>query len=179
MDQHQRPDDELASELRQTAGAEWSAEAAEDERLTELLRRRRMTLNDVAKELANRGDRVQVDFGGHSFSGAVVGAGEDYVVITGGGQLGEIRLERARWSVLTAEGPQVERIEVPESFKASLHQHAESGSMVRLTLDGDDMLIGKIAVVADDHLEVTDADDRSVYVSLDLVLGLIRSSDFQ
>ena len=62
MNQDQQPDPDLAAELRQTAGAEWAAEAAEDERLTEVLRRRKLNLGDIAKEMANRGDRISVEF---------------------------------------------------------------------------------------------------------------------
>ena len=37
-------DPNLESELRQTAGREWAMDAAEDESLTELMRRRRLGL---------------------------------------------------------------------------------------------------------------------------------------
>ena len=59
------PDPHLAAELRQGAGREWAEEAAEDEQLTELLRRRKLELADVVRDLAHRGGRVSVEFGGH------------------------------------------------------------------------------------------------------------------
>lgn len=177
--QDETPDPMLGAELRQSSGAEWAAEAAEDERLTELHRRRRMGLADIGKELANRRDRVGVEFAGHKFSGVVVGAGEDYLTIRGAGQVAEVRTRFGHWAVLDPDGPGVERIEVPASFRASLHQHASSETMLRLMLLGGDLLIGKIAVVAEDHIELTDADGRGIYVPMNLIAGLIRSNDFQ
>ena len=107
MDRDREPDPGLASELRLGAGKEWTEEAAEDERLTELHRRRRMTLGDHAREMVNRGDWVSVEFGGHSFGGAVTVAWDDYVTVDGPGQVAEIKLDEARWSVLPSErGPE-------------------------------------------------------------------------
>ncbi len=177
MNQDQEPDPNLAAELRQTAGAEWTAEAAEDERLTELLRRRRLTLRDIAKEMANRREKLSVEFGGHSFTGAVIGAGDDYVTVQGPGQIAEVRLERARWSILTGDGPSVEPATTAASFRAALHQHSAAETITRLTLDRGDLVIGKIIVVAADHLEVADVDERRLYVPMEIVLGTIRSID--
>ena len=179
MDQDQHPDPKLAGELRQTAGAEWAAEAAEDERLTELGRRRRLNLEDLAKEMANRGERVSVEYGGHSFSGVIVGGGHDFVTIQGSGQIAEVRLERARWSILNADGPPVQAVSTVASFQAALHEHAAGQTIIRLTLDQGDLVIGKIGVVAADHVEVADVDERRLYVPLEIVLGTIRSTDSQ
>jgi hypothetical protein len=179
MDQEQQPDPNLGAELRQTAGAEWAAEAAEDERLTEVLRRRRLTLGDIAKEMANRSERISVEFGGHSFTGAIIGAGSDYVTIQGPGQFAQVRLERARWSILNADGPPVEPANIAESFRAALHEHATAKTTIRLSLDRGDMVIGKITVVAADHLEIADVDDRRIYIPMEIVLGTIRSIDSQ
>jgi len=177
MDQDQQPDPHLARELREKAGADWTAEAAEDERLTELLRRRRLTLSDLAKEMSNRGERISVWFGGHSFTGAIVGSGDDYVTIQGPGQIAEVGLEQARWSILNADGPPVEPAITAPSFRAALHEHATAGTNLRVTLDGGDMVVGKIAVVATDHVEVADVDERQIYVPMGIVLGTIRSID--
>lgn len=173
------PDPNLASELRQSAGREWNEEAAEDERLTEVHRRRNLTLADQAKELVNRGDRVSVDFGGHTFSGAVAWAGQDFVTIHGPGQNAEVRLDTARWSVLTTDQRAEPGAPGPESFMAALHQHTESNQVIRLTLPGGDMVIGKLAVVADDHVEMNDVDERRLIVPMRLILGVVMSSDFQ
>lgn len=179
MDYGQNPDPDLASELRQGAGREWVEEAAEDERLTELQRRRRLTLADQAREMVNRGDRVSVEFGGHSFSGAVAVAGEDYATIEGPGQTADIKIDEARWSVLPLDQAAPSRPGGPETFRALLHQHSGSGRTVRLALPGGDMVIGAVAVVAEDHVEVNDVDGRRLIVPLKMVLAVVRSSDVQ
>lgn len=177
MDYERQPDPNLGSELRQGAGREWSEEAAEDERLTEIHRRRRLSLSDQAKELVNRGDRVSVEFGGHSFGGAVVWAGEDYAIIEGPGQTADIRLDAARWSVLTTDDPTDTRPSGAETFRALLHEHSASGQVVRLALPGNDIVLGGVAVVAEDHVEVQDVDGRRLIVPMNLILAVVRSSD--
>jgi len=178
MENTEHPDPNLASELRQNAGREWTEEAAEDERLTELHRRRRLTLSDQAKELVNRGDRVSVEFGGHSFSGAVAWAGEDFVTIDGPGQSADIRLEAARWSVLTTDQPAEAGPPGAETFRALLHEYSASTHVVRLTLPGGDMVIGRLEVIAEDHVELQDVDNRRLLVPIQMILGVVRSSDF-
>ena len=178
MSPDQEPDPDLAAELRMTAGQGWNEEAAEDEQLTEKLRRRRMRLGDVVKEFVNRGDRVTVDFGGHSFSGAVVTSGEDFATVQGSGQVAEIRLDTGTWSVLTEGSPTEFQGEKLETFRAVLEQHAASDKNVRFSLPGEDIVIGNISVVATDHIEVADVDGRRIYLPIDMVLAIIRSTDF-
>jgi hypothetical protein len=177
MDYERQPDPNLASELRQGAGQEWNEEAAEDERLTELHRRRRLTLADQAKEWVNRGDRVSAEFGGHSFGGLVTKAGEDYATVEGPDQTADIVLETARWSVIASDGQSETSPGGAESFRAALHEHAASDHVVRLTLPDADMIMGRVAVVASDHIEVIDVDERRFVVPMYLVLGVVRSTD--
>lgn len=177
MENDQQPDPNLASELRQRAGQEWNEEAAEDERLTEVHRRRRLSLADRAKEFVNRGDRVSVEFGGHSFGGAVVRAGEDYATVEGPGQTADIKLSAARWSVLPSERPPEQHTGDAGSFRALLHEHAAAAHVIRLALPGGDMVIGKLAVVAEDHVEMNDVDERRLIVPTSLILGVVKSSD--
>lgn len=179
MDYGRQPDPNLASELRQGAGREWSEEAAEDERLTELHRRRRLTLSDQAKEFVNRGDRVSVEFSGHAFGGAVVAAGEDYATIEGPGQSADVRLNVARWSVLPSDQPAETNPRAAESFRALLHEHSAADHVVRLALPGGDMVIGRVTVVAEDHVELDDPDQRRLVVPMKLILAVVRSSDHQ
>lgn len=178
MENRPDPDPNLASELRQGAGREWAEEAAEDERLTELQRRRRLTLTDQAKELVNRGDRVSVEFGGHSFSGAVVSGGEDFATVEGPGQIADIRLATGRWSLLPSDHPSQPSPGGPESFRAMLHQYSAADENVRLALPGTDMVIGKLKVVAEDHIEMDDVDNRRLIVPIQMILAVVRSSDF-
>lgn len=169
----------LASELRQGAGRELSEEAAEDERMTAMLDRRRFTLTDLAKDMANRGERVSVEVGGHSFSGAVVAAGADYAVIEGSGQRIEVRLDAGYWSLIPANQDAAPGTTTNESLTARLAEHAEQRTLVRVALSAGQLVIGRVAVVADDHIEVVDADQRHLYVPLKLILAVIRSIEFQ
>jgi hypothetical protein len=120
---------------------------------------------------------VTVDFGGHTFSGIVTAAGSDYATIDGPGQIADVRLETGRWSLLTQPGPEPTPRSASESFLALLRQYEAGETRIRLALDGGDMVIGRITVVSVDHVEFADAENRRVYVPLELVLGVIRSSD--
>lgn len=179
MENDQFPDPDLASELRQGAGRDWNEEAAEDERLTELHRRRKMNLADQAKEMVNRGDRVSVDFYGHTFGGAVVAAGEDYITVQGPGQDADIKLAEARWSVLPLDTPAEAGPAGAESFLALLQEHSAAERICRLALPGGDMVIGTIKVVAKDHVDVQDVDRRRLIVPMKMILAVVRSSEVQ
>lgn len=179
MDTTPQPDPELGAELRQGAGSEWAGEAAEDEQMTELLRKRRLGLSDVLKEIAHRGDRVTLQFGGHSFGGVVTHAGTDYATVSAPGQSVDIRLDAAIWSVVPAAGETAGRPGGAESFKELLHEFAAANTRVRLALPEHEVLVGQIVVVASDHLEVNDADGLLLYLPIEMVLGVIRSTDFQ
>lgn len=168
----------MASELRQLAGRRWAEEAAEDERLSEKLRRRQTGLAEMMAEFASRGDRVSTEFGGHTFSGSVVEVGSDFATILGPGQVADIRLATAKWSVLVSAEPAEPRDRGVDSIVALLKLYEAEGTNLRLALPGGDMVIGMISVVASDHVEVADVDDRLFYVPIELVLGIIRSTDF-
>ena len=177
MDLSKDPDPELGAELRQTAGREWAEEAAEDERLTELLRKRRLELRDVARDWIHKGDRVSAGFDGHNFSGAVVAAGDDYATLKESGQFADVLLGVASWNVLTRGEPVEPTGDAAGSFRRLLHEHASGEVKVRLALPGGELVIGTIAVVAVDHLEIVDVDDRHIYIPNGLVLATIRSTE--
>jgi len=173
-------DPELASELRQTVARAFQQEAEEDEQLTALHDRRRLSMSDLAKEMVNRGERVAVEYGGHAFSGLVIGAGADHVTIQGAGQRADVRLDGAYWSVIhTAQASAAPGVATDETLKARLSEHADQRNTVRLCLPGGILVIGRVAVVADDHVEIADADQRHIYVPMTLILGIMRSVDVQ
>lgn len=136
-----------------------------------------MTLADQGKEMVNRGDRVSVEFGGHSFSGAVSAAGSDYATIDGPGQAADIRLDRARWSVLPLDTPSNNQHSGLESFRAVLADHSAAERTIRLALPGGDMVIGIATAVADDHVDMTDVDGRRLIVPMEMILAVVRSSE--
>jgi len=178
MSDHGGLDPELAAELRLGAGREWAEEAAEDERLTELLRRRRLSLADVMRDFAHQGARVSVEAGGHSFSGVIVAAGDDYATLEGAGQITEVRYDAGAWSVIAADQPAPGReVVATESFKGRLHEHAAARARLQLALGNGITITGVIEVAASDHLEFTDVDSRRFYVPLNRILGASRSTD--
>jgi hypothetical protein len=178
MDQTFEHDPELASELRDSAGREISEEAAEDERLTALHDRRRFTMSEAAKEMANRGDRVAVECAGHSFSGALVSAGADYAVIEGSGLRSEIRLDAGYWSLIPAAQGASPGTTTNETLAARLREHADTGAMLRIAVAGGELVIGKVTVVAEDHVEIDDADGRRIYVPMRMILAVTKSVEF-
>lgn len=135
-----------------------------------------MNLSELGKEFLNRGERVTVEFGGHLFTGAVAAAGDDYVVIDGTGQIGEVRMDKARWSVLEPGMKSELRPPSAESFVAMLRQHADMGTILRFMLENSDVVMGAVAVVGEDHIEVADVDGRKIYVPLTMILGTVRST---
>jgi len=153
-----------------------SARGAESEGPTEPEGRATLSLSDVLKDLSGRGDRVYVEYGGHSFGGAVRAAGSDYASILGSGQAEDVRLGAARWSILPPGPPEPPWPDAPETFRGLLQKHAAEGTTVRLALPGGDLAVGKIAAVAVDHIDVEDVDQRKLAVPLDLVLAVIRST---
>lgn len=179
MDENNQPDPELGSELRQTAGKDWSEEAAEDERLTEVQRRRRLGISEVIKDLASRGDRVNAEFGGHTFGGAVESAGDDYATIVGQGQVADVRFDAAVWSFVPSQGRTEATPTAAGTFRALLHEYSAGGERVRLALPHGEIAMGVISVVATDHIELKDPDARLIYVPFELILGIIRAIDFQ
>jgi hypothetical protein len=172
------PDPGLASELRLGAGQEWAEEAAEDERLTELLRRRRLSLGEAMRDLAHRGARISIEAGGHSFSGVIVSACEDYATVEGAGQVAEVSYEAGAWSVVAADQPARVPDTMPaETFQGRLHEHAAVGTRLQLALSDGIAITGVIEVVASDHVEFTDVDNRQFYVPLNRILAASRSTD--
>lgn len=173
MDEQQNPDPELESVLRD-AGREMIEEAAEDERLTELLRRRRMEMSDLALEWVHRGTRVRAEAGTQTFSGQVVFAGTDYVTIERVEDQVALRLDRATWTLEPDHGKGHEQTGPATSLKARLSEWAATGETVRLTVAEGRALVGSITVVAADQVEVQQ-DHLTVVVPIDLILAVITS----
>jgi hypothetical protein len=173
MDEQQNPDPELEAVLRE-AGREMIEEAAEDERLTELLRRRRLEMADLALEWVHRGQRVRAEAGSQTFTGQVVFAGTDYVTIDRGEDQVALRLDRATWTLEPDHGEGHEQTGAATSLKARLSELAASGETVRMVVAEGRALVGSVAVVAADQVEVRQ-DHLTVLVPTDLILALIIS----
>jgi len=173
MDERENPDPELESVLRE-AGREMIEEAAEDERLTELLRRRRLEMSDLALDWVHRGQRVRAEAGTQTFSGQVVFAGTDYLTLERVEDQVAVRLDRATWTLEPELGQGHEQTGVATSLKARLAELADSGETVRLVVVEGRALVGSVVVVAADQVEVRQ-DHLTVLVPSDLILAVITT----
>jgi len=171
----QMSDREIEEHLRQGAGREWKEEAAEDEQLTELMRRRRLTLGERAVELVHRGERVRAETGTQTFSGHVVYAGSDFATIDRGEDLVEVVLDAAVWNIeRSAEGGREQSGEAL-SLKGRLAEIASNSESVRMVVVDGRALVGRIEVVASDYVEMSQ-DGNTVVVPIPLIAAVIRSN---
>lgn len=167
------PLDELARLLRSGAGAEMRAEAEAVELETHLMRLRRRSVADVAREAMHRGDRLTVMARGHTFSGDPVFVGKDYMVIETTTEIYDVRLDRVALAVTrrTEGGHSVRGGSV--TFRARLAEYEQTGETVRLVASGiPHELDGRILVVATDHVVVGSSDGEQVVAlgALDLII---------
>jgi hypothetical protein len=169
----ERPDREIEEHLRQGAGREWLEDAAEDEQLTELMRRRRLGLGDRARELVHRGERVRAEAGSHNFSGQLVYAGSDFATVDRGEDLVEVVLDAAVWTVERSESGGREQSGEPLSFRARLAELAATPAQVRVIVADGRVILGSIDLAAIDHVEMSQ-DGHTIVVPTRLILAVIR-----
>lgn len=173
MSEDRETEQNLGSELRQGAGREWAEELAEDERLTELGRRRRMDMADRAREFVARGQRVRVETGPQTFTGEVVFAGSDYAVIDRADDIAAVRLDAAIWTVEQYEAGGHEQSGGSTTMKAHLAELESTGETIRLITGDGKALLGSVSVVGADHVEV-DQDGLAVVVPLSRIVAVVR-----
>lgn len=169
----ERPDPEIEAHLRHGAGREWLEDAAEDEQLTEVMRRRRLGLADRAWELVHRGERVRAEAGSHTFSGRVVYAGSDFATVDRGEDLVEVVLDAAVWTVERGESGGQEQSGEPLSFRARLAELAATPGQVRVIVADGRVILGSIELAATDHVEMAQ-DGNTILVPIRLITALIR-----
>jgi len=167
------PDPILESELRQGAGREWSEEAAEDERMTEKLRERRMELSGRMREFVARGQRVRAEAGSLSCSGTVVFAGTDYSVIDRDDDEVAVRLMSATWTLEPGGRSGHHQTGNSMSFKAHLAQLESSGEEVRIVIGDGRQTSGSVTTAAQDSI-VIDHDGTEVLIPLVAVIAVAR-----
>gem|GEM_PF-1173218 len=166
-------DREIEEQLRQGAGREWIEEAAEDEQLTELLRRRRLNLSERALELVHRGERVRAETGSQTFTGRVIYAGSDFATVDRGDDHVDVVLDAATWVVEPSTSGGLEQGGEPLSFRGRLAETASGPGAVRMIVADGRALIGSIEVVATDHIEMTQ-DGNKLVVPIRQIVAVIR-----
>ena len=173
----ERPDQDIETHLRHgLAGREWIEEAAEDEQLTELLRRRRLDLGARALELVHRGERVRAETQGQTFSGHVVYAGSDFATLDRGEDLVEVVLDSAIWAIEAATAGGREQSGPPLTFRARLSEIASSGAQTRLVIADGRAIVGFLDVVATDHVEISQ-DENPIVIPIRLIVAVVRPND--
>ncbi|MDH3463354.1 MAG: hypothetical protein OEM32_07015 [Acidimicrobiia bacterium] len=176
MTQDNIPEEELVTYLRQEAGREIKEEAAEEERLTETMRQRRQDFAGVAEGAAHAGQRGTAEFDGKVYSGPILATGTDYVTLRLADQEADVYLPTAVWSFTDFVGETPPSVATGMSLRGRLAEHAADDARVRVEVAGGNALMGTIKAVADDHLRMEDADGRDVYVAVDQVRSVIRST---
>jgi len=139
---------------------EFEEEAAEAERDTEQLRRRRRRIVDLCFEWMSRGDLVGVGIGGRTFSGRLVAAVNDYVSLDTETSRVVINLNSVRFARSERVGafPGTTGERSVSSFRAELGRHEIEARPVRLLGAGDGFdVTGVIVVSATDHVVVVDS----------------------
>lgn len=168
-----RPEEfeELGSELRRRIGSELRDEAEEVERLSELGRRRKSTLRDVAQTAMNRGDSVTITLGSRHWKGTLRAVGEDYLRLETGEFVVECSFasvlmltERARTGGQSGRPPSA-------TWRARLAELAADETLIRILVAGNDDIEGRIELVAIDHVEI--AGPIPSYVPLDRIEAII------
>jgi hypothetical protein len=117
---------------------------------------------------------VRAESGTQTFSGQVVFAGTDYVTIERTEDQVAVRLDRATWTLESEPGAGREQSGDATSLKAHLAELASGGEMVRLVVAEGRALVGSIAVVGADQIEIRQ-DHLTVLVPNDLILAVITS----
>ena len=146
------PLDELAQGLRQSVGGEFRDEAAEDESLSELQRRRRRTLAEAVKSAMHRGDRITAVVGGLSLTYQVVGVGADYLIMDTGEQLIDVRLDASTISLLPRQQGGAKGTPAAATFAARIAEHEQNQSAIEVIMVDGTRTAGTVRVAAADHV---------------------------
>jgi len=165
---------ELADVARSGA-REWQLEMAAWETDAEVLRLRRRTMVNVLWESMQRGDRVTLTLGEHSFTGTLAAALADFALLTTPeldvavnlGNLGAIHIERASGGVVGDR--------TFGSLRAFLGMLEVDGREVRV-LGREIDVQGRVQVVADDHLLLQTTDGESA-VALAALAAVVVNRD--
>lgn len=172
-----RPDDfdELAAELRRRMGNEFREEAEEVERLTDLQRRRRANLWEVALAAMHRGDQVTIQTRTGTWSGELAAVGDDYVSLQAPNGIIEALLDEVALRVLPSRTGGRSGRAAAATWKARLSEFALSGETV--TVVAPDLgleITGVIELIARDHAVVDDGTART-YIPLRSLAIVLRS----
>lgn len=170
------PLESLARELRESVGSEFRAEAEMVELETEIGRLRRRALHDVAREAANRGDRVSIVTVDRTVTGDISHVGRDYVSVETPTELLDARLDRVVLVFTPSTSGGVDPRGGSITFRARLSEFEQTGEPVELAATRLNVSVhGRIKVVASDHVVLEDLDGVRNVLPLDTVDLVLRT----
>ncbi len=152
---------ELAADLRQAAARELRWEAEDIESDAERSRLRKRDLAVVAHEVMSAGHTVTVSWRDTSVTGHVVYAKGDLAVIETGHAAASVNLSGpAVWKLVTeaSHGGVDTSLGGSATFKARLAEFEQTGELVVVvSVHSDEIIEGRVAVAAVDHIVVESA----------------------
>jgi hypothetical protein len=170
-----QPDDfdDLAEELRRRMGNEFREEAEEVERLTNLQRRRKASLSEVALAAMHRGDQVTIHARTGDWTGELLAVGDDYVSLQAPNGTIEALLDGVAFQVVPSRTGGRSGKAAAATWKARLSEFALSGETV--TVVAPDLgleVIGAIELIARDHAVIINETGRTYIPLLSLAIVL-------
>jgi hypothetical protein len=176
-----RERDDIA-ELRAAGAAvraEWQADEAEWTRAALDVWEHHRTLADVARDCMHRGDVVACEVGGTTFTGGIVGVGDDFVRVAVGSGPVDVHLagggcvfrvvERARAGGSRGHGGAT-------TFRARLLELEARGSSVEVGVAATTGALRGVLRVGRDQLSIETCDGLRTYVAIGSV-GWVRPVD--
>lgn len=163
---------DLARALRETAGRELRADAAEVEQLTEMQRRRRAHLSEVVRAVMHRGDDVAVTVIGRTLRGRLVAVGKDYVVMESDDAVADVRLNCAVITTHPRARGGTTGIPASPTLQARLAELEHDGATIELVTTGGDVIAGTVSVAARDHIVIA-TEAASTIVPVEVVAAVL------
>lgn len=161
--------DDLARHLRQSAGQELRAEAAEDEELMQLQRLRRWTLAEAARAAMHRGDRITVWVAGQALTHPVVVVGDDYLTMKTDERWADVHLRETVMTVSSNPAGGRSGRPAAATFRARMGEHEQERVPVEVMTIPEDRWSGRLEVLASDHLALEGPDGQRSYIPLESV----------
>lgn len=158
--------DDLARALRQGAGREMREEAAIDEQLTELQRRRRHDLSAAMRLAMHRGDTVTVAVAGMTLKHPLVAVGADYLTLDGGDRAIDVALAQAVITLTPSRhGGRSGDADSP-TLRARMAELEQAEASVEVVTADGRVGMGRVEVVAPDHVVISHPGGGETYVPL-------------
>lgn len=148
--------DRLARDLRQGAGREMREEAATDEELTELQRRRRHDMAATLRSAMHSGDRVTVAAGSLTLGDPLVAVGDDYLTMIDGSDVIDVALDGAVVTIEPRSSGGSSGRPSARTLRARLAEIEQEGGTVEVLTRGGLRMSGLIGVTATDHVVIDD-----------------------